>query len=320
MRSARAAKREQTLQALNLREEVMQYEHIDEQYLSLVRDIIAHGDYRMDRTGVGTCALFGTRMRFNLADGLPLLTTKKIAVDKPIHELIWFLSGNTSIKPLLENDVHIWTEWPHKNYCTQTGCEVTLKEFEQMVLSDPAFESKWGHIGKGYGHQWRHWEHADGSHTDQIAKVLDLLINNPASRRILFTGWNVAQLDEMALPPCHMTYQYSVSSGKLNCQMYQRSVDVGLGLPWNLLETALLTHMFAQQAGLGVGEMIWVGGDTHLYTNHIEIIQEKQLNRAPRPQAQLKLKKADSIFDYKLSDFEICGYDPHPSFKLPIAV
>lgn len=293
----------------------------DQQYLDLLENILCNGSRRMDRTGVGTFSIFGTMQRFDLARGLPLLTTKRIPWKSAIRELLWFLSGETNIRPLLQQGVRIWTAWPIAAYSKSTGTEISQAEFERRVLDDDAFAQRWGNLGPVYGKQWRNWVGPDGRRHDQIATLIDTLKRNPSSRRMLFHAWNVGELDDMALPPCHLLYQYHVSEDlRLNCLLFQRSADVFLGLPWNLAEAAVLQHMMAQQAGLALGELVWVGGDVHLYCNHVQQARQ-QLKRSPRGQPQLSiLRKPDSIDDYRIEDFEVTDYDPHPAIAAEVAV
>jgi thymidylate synthase len=262
------------------------------QYLDLLNDILENGVKKDDRTGTGTLSVFGRQLRFDLQKGFPLLTTKKLHIRSIIHELLWFLSGDTNIKYLQENGVTIWDEWADEN----------------------------GDLGPVYGAQWRSWKGADGQTIDQISEVIEQIKTNPNSRRLLVSAWNVAEIDKMKLPPCHYAFQFYVADGKLSCMWQQRSVDTFLGLPFNIASYALLTHMIAQQCDLEVGELIFTGGDVHLYLNHIE--QAKlQLTREPRPLPKLVIKrKPDSIFGYKFEDFEIVDYHPHPHIKAPVAV
>jgi thymidylate synthase len=266
--------------------------HPEEQYLNLLRDLLERGVERTDRTGVGTLSTFGHQMRFDLANGFPLLTTKRIFFRGCVHELLWFLSGDTNTRYLKENGVTIWDEWADGN----------------------------GELGPVYGKQWRAWETKDGQTIDQISSLVNGLKSNPHSRRLLFTGWNVGELDQMALPPCHMVYQYYVANGRLSGLLFQRSADTFLGLGWNLCEAALLIHMLAQQTGLEPGELIWSGGDVHLYLNHVDQARE-QLTRNPRPFPTLRLRrKPASIFEYAFDDFELIDYDPHPNIPAKVAV
>jgi len=261
-------------------------------YLELMQHIVENGTDKNDRTGTGTRSVFGHQMRFDLSKGFPLVTTKKCHLRSIIHELLWFLNGDTNIGYLSEHGVKIWDAWADEN----------------------------GDLGPVYGKQWRSWPSQDGEFIDQISDLIELLKNDPDSRRMIVCAWNVGELSEMALSPCHCLFQFYVADGKLSCQLYQRSCDVFLGLPFNIASYAMLTHMLAQQVGLDVGDFIWSGGDTHLYSNHMEQV-DLQLTREPRTLPTLSLKrKPDSIFDYKFEDFEITGYDPYPTIKAPIAV
>jgi thymidylate synthase len=262
------------------------------QYLELVRAIRDHGVRKEDRTGTGTLSLFGYQMRFDLAAGFPVVTTKKLHVRSIIHELLWFLKGDTNVAYLHEHDVSIWDEWADEH----------------------------GDLGPVYGAQWRTWRTADGGHVDQIQRALDLLRKDPNSRRNIVSSWNVGELDQMALAPCHAMFQFYVANGRLSCQLYQRSADVFLGVPFNIASYALLIHMLAQQTGLAPGELVWTGGDCHLYLNHLEQV-ELQLARVPLPLPKLVIKrKPPSLFDYRFEDFELLGYQAHAAIKAPIAV
>ena len=264
---------------------------IEHQYEDLMRHVFFHGVNKSDRTGTGTRSVFGYQMRFNLQNGFPLVTTKKLHLRSIIHELLWFLKGDSNIRYLHENGVTIWDEWADEN----------------------------GDLGPVYGVQWRNWRGAD-KNVDQIAELVHTIKTNPDSRRMIVTAWNVAELPKMALPPCHMMFQVYVADGKLSCQLYQRSCDIFLGVPFNIASYSLLTHMLAQQCNLEVGDFVWTGGDCHLYNNHFDQVR-LQLSREPRPYPKLVIKrKPDSIFDYKFEDFEIVGYDPHPAIKAPVAV
>lgn len=306
-------------------------EHPERQYLDAMACAWAEGDERTDRTGVGTRALFGVTMRFDLSDGtVPLITTKKIFWKSAVKELLWFLSGDTNIRPLVQQKVHIWTDWPLDKYRRATGEKIDRDAFEQRIIDDPAFAEQWGDLGPVYGKQWVDWPRytpaGDGLYRreeqgiNQIAELVEALRTNPGSRRLIFTGWNVPELPGMALPPCHMTYQYHVANGRLSGILYQRSCDLGLGFPFNIFEAALLVRMLAQQADLEPGEIVWMGADTHVYSNHGHLVEE-QLSREPRAFPTLKLaRKPDSMFDYALEDFVIEGYDPHPHIAAPVAV
>ena len=269
------------------------------QYEDFMRLVHTQGVFKADRTGTGTTSVFGYQMRFNLAEGFPLVTTKKVHLKSIIHELLWFLTGSSNNNDLRARGVTIWDEWARED----------------------------GSLGPVYGVQWRSWPKADGTHIDQISEVIKTLKTNPDSRRIIVSAWNVAELDQMALMPCHAFFQFYVAPateagqrGKLSCQLYQRSADIFLGVPFNIASYALLTHMVAQQCDLDVGDFIWTGGDCHIYSNHTEQVA-LQLSREPRPYPMLTIKRRpDSIFDYQFEDFEVTGYDPHPAIKAPVAV
>ncbi|OIQ31558.1 MAG: thymidylate synthase [Roseobacter sp. MedPE-SWchi] len=296
--------------------------HPEYQYLDLMEQVLERGDERIDRTGVGTRSLFGAMVRFDLSDGtVPVFTTKRVYWKTAVKEMLWFLTGKTNIQSLLKENVRIWTDWPLAAYRRETGEGISQEEFEQRILKDDSFAARWGELGPVYGKQWRRWKGADGREHDQIADLVRSLRETPASRRMLFHGWNVAELGEMALPPCHMVYQYHVTSdGKLNCLLFQRSVDLLLGKPFNCVGAAALQLMLAQQAGLAPGELVWVGGDVHLYLNHFEQARE-QIKREPRPFPKMSLaKRAASIDDYKIDDFQVHGYEPHPPISAEVAV
>jgi len=262
------------------------------QYLDLMNEILEKGAKKTDRTGTGTLSLFGRQLRFDLSEGFPLVTTKKLHLRSIIYELLWFLKGDTNIKYLTDNGVTIWNEWADEN----------------------------GELGPVYGHQWRSWPAPGGKSIDQISQVISQIKQKPDSRRHIVTAWNPAEVDKMALPPCHALFQFYVAEGKLSCQLYQRSADYFLGVPFNIASYALLTFMFAQQCDLMPGEFVWTGGDVHLYSNHIEQARQ-QLERKPFALPQLNIKrKPESIFDYDYNDFEILNYQAHPSIKAPIAV
>ena len=262
------------------------------QYLDLLNKIMTEGVVKGDRTGTGTKSIFGYQMRFNLSEGFPLLTTKKVHLKSIIHELLWFLAGDTNIKYLNDNKVTIWDEWADEN----------------------------GDLGHVYGYQWRSWPTPDGSHIDQISQLVEQIKNNPNSRRLIVSAWNVADIDNMALPPCHALFQFYVADGRLSCQLYQRSVDVFLGVPFNIASYALLTMMIAQVTGLQPGEFVHTLGDTHIYLNHFEQVQT-QLERTPRALPRMKINPdVKSIFDFRYEDFTLEEYDPYPTIKAPIAV
>jgi thymidylate synthase len=262
------------------------------QYLDLLRHVRDHGTRKADRTGTGTLSVFGYQMRFDLADGFPMVTTKKLHLRSIIHELLWFLRGDTNVGYLRENGVGIWDEWADEN----------------------------GDLGPVYGAQWRSWPAPDGTHIDQIRQALDLIRSNPDSRRIIVSAWNVAELPKMALAPCHALFQFWVADGRLSCQLYQRSADIFLGVPFNIASYALLTHLVAAQSDLEPGDFIWTGGDCHLYLNHLAQAEE-QLNRAPLPLPRLALKRRPpTLFDYGYDDIEVQGYQSHPHIRAAVAV
>jgi len=380
--------------------------HWEWQYLALMRHIWEDGDERIDRTGVGTRAIFGPQLRFDLADGrVPLLTTKRVFWKAAAREMLWFLTGSTSIRPLLQQGVTIWSDWPLARYRRETGEDIAQEAFERRVVEDEAFAQEWGDLGPVYGKQWVDWptyeavdlpaaaaaavaihdidpeaqpavhpagsagaqprtlqpgappsspagDEPAGSATvqhpgrsragaelpaggerlyrrgpgiNQVARLVEGLRRDPGGRRHIVEGWNVAELERMALPPCHKTYQFHVATGRdgrarLSCQLYQRSCDVALGLPFNLFGAALLTRMVAAQAGYAPGELVWTGGDTHLYLNHADLVAE-QLSREPAGEPRLHLKRVpESIFDYRFEDFAVSDYHPQPAIRAPVAV
>lgn len=296
--------------------------HPEYQYLDLMAHILEKGDRRVDRTGVGTLSSFGAMVRFDLSDGTaPILTTKRVYWKMAVKEMLWFLTGGTNIQPLLKDKVTIWTDWPLKAYRQATGEDISQPDFERRIVEDDAFAARWGELGPVYGKQWRRWLGPDGREHDQIAALIHGLKHTPASRRLLFHAWNVPDVPDMALPPCHMVYQYHVTTdGKLNSLMFQRSCDLLLGAPFNFTGAVALQLMLAQQAGLQPGEFVWMGGDVHLYLNHLDQARE-QLSRTPRPFPRLSLaRKADSIDGYRIEDFVLEGYDPHPPIKADVAV
>ena len=296
--------------------------HPEHQYLDLLEQVLVSGDERVDRTGVGTRSLFGAMIRFDLSDGtVPILTTKRVYWKTAVKEMLWFLTGETNLHSLLRENVRIWTDWPLATYRRETGDTLSQEAFERRIVEDDAFAARWGDLGPVYGKQWRRWLGADGREYDQIGELVRTLRENPASRRMLFHGWNVAELGAMALPPCHMVYQYHVTSdGRLNCLLFQRSVDLLLGAAFNFVGATALQLMLAQQAGLRPGELVWVGGDVHLYRNHLEQARE-QSQRQPRPFPTMRLaRKPDSIDGYRIADFEVEGYEPHSAIKADVAV
>lgn len=296
--------------------------HPEHQYLDLMSHVLERGDRRIDRTGVGTLSVFGAMARFDLSDGqVPILTTKRVYWKLAVKEMLWFLGGGTNIQQLLRENVRIWSDWPLAKYRKATGDDISQPAFETRIVGDDAFAARWGDLGPVYGKQWRRWLGADGREHDQIADLLATLKTNPASRRMLFHAWNVPELEQMALPPCHLVYQFHVTSdGRLSCLMYQRSGDLLLGVPFNWTGAAALQLMLAQQAGLALGDLVWMGGDVHLYLNHLDQARE-QLGREPRPLPRMRLRrKPESIDDYRIDDFEIEGYDPHPAIQADVAV
>lgn len=311
-------------------------------YLDLGRKILKEGHFKGDRTGTGTKSIFGYQMRFDLSEGFPLLTTKRVPFGLIKSELLWFLKGDTNIRYLLEHNNHIWDEWAFERYIksadyqgpdmTDFGHRVLKDEdfkaayeeqhklFCEKILSDQEFADKYGELGNIYGAQWRHWETKDGSFIDQLQNVIDMIKTSPDSRRLIVSAWNPEDVPTMALPPCHTMFQFYVNDGKLSCQLYQRSADVFLGVPFNIASYALLTHLIAHETGLAVGEFVHTLGDAHLYTNHIEQMEE-QLTRDVRQAPKLILnEEKESVFDFEMGDISLEGYDPHPTIKAPIAV
>ena len=309
----------------------------DKEYLKLLRHLMDNGIERVERTGVGTRGIFGSQMRFDLSKGFPLITTKKVFIKGIIHELLWFLTGDTNIKYLVRNDVKIWNEWAFQVYLEKNSLDKSLPRYSpewtdklnwfiDQIKTDDEFASKWGELGPIYGKQWREWETPAGKKIDQIQNVVDMLKNDPSSRRIIVSGWNVGEIYDLihdhnhAPPPCHTLFQFHILDGKLSCQLYQRSADFFLGVPFNIASYALLTMMMAQVSGFELGEFIWTGADIHLYLNHLEQAKE-QLSRAPRPAPTMKINpEIKNIFDFRYEDFTLENYDPHPAIKAPIAV
>jgi len=300
-----------------------------QQYHDLLQHILDHGTNKGDRTGVGTRSVFGYQMRFPLSDGFPLVTTKKVHMKSVIHELLWFVQGDTNLRYLVQNGVNIWNDWPYQNWLNQTGqaerypkyspeWKEHMKEFVEKVKADEAFAQEWGELGPVYGKQWR-----DFNGFDQLSWVISEIKRNPNSRRLIVSAWNASEIEEMAkagLPPCHTMYQFYVLDGKLSCQLYQRSADVFLGVPFNIASYALLTMMVAQVCGLELGDFVHTFGDAHLYTNHFEQTRE-QLSREPRALPTLEINPdIKNILDFRFEDFELKNYDPHPHIKAAVAV
>ncbi len=296
------------------------------QYLDLLKKIKEDGIVKSDRTGTGTRSIFGYQMRFDLSEGFPLLTTKRVFLKGVIHELLWFLAGDTNIKYLVDNGVHIWDNDAYRFYkelCAKQGVEpISMEEFlvaSQQQTPSPIEGYAYGNLNHVYGYQWRSWGKPDGSAIDQIKDVINTIKNNPDSRRMIVSAWNVADVEDMALPPCHVLFQFYVADGKLSCQLYQRSADTFLGVPFNIASYALLTMMIAQECGLQAGEFVHTLGDTHLYLNHMEQVDE-QLSRSPRTLPTMRLNPdVKSVFDFKYEDFTLEGYDPHPTIKAPMS-
>lgn len=313
-----------------------------EQYLALCKHIIEQGVVKQDRTGTGTKSVFGYQMRFDLANGFPLLTTKKTAFRLVVSELLWFIKGDTNVKTLIEANNHIWDDWAFEKWVNserydgpdmtnfgvraandpafKTVVDEQMEIFCSQIVSDEQFAKEFGDLGPVYGRQWRSWPDKNGETIDQLQTVIKQIKKNPDSRRHIITAWNPAEVDEMALPPCHAFMQFYVANGKLSCQLYQRSADVFLGVPFNIASYALLTHLIAKECNLEVGEFVHTLGDAHLYLNHMEQV-ETQLARKPRELPTLSLSdEKGSIFDYEMEDILLEGYDPHPRIKAPIAV
>lgn len=314
----------------------------EQAYLDLCKLILEKGHKKEDRTGTGTYSIFGHQMRFDLSEGFPLLTTKKVSFRLIASELLWFIKGDTNIRFLLENNNNIWNEWAFERWVESDdydGPDMTdfgrrslvdedfnreyqkqMELFKEKILTDDDFAKKYGDLGYVYGKQWRHWETKTGETIDQLKNVIDSIRNDPDSRRHIVSAWNPEDIPFMALPPCHTLFQFYVADGKLSCQLYQRSGDIFLGVPFNIASYALLTYLIAHECDLEVGEFVHTLGDAHIYTNHVEQVKT-QLQRDVRPFPQLKLnKEKQSVFDFELTDFELIGYDPHPAIKAPIAV
>jgi thymidylate synthase len=303
------------------------------QYLELLEDIKTNGVKKADRTGVGTVSVFGRQLRFDLSEGFPAVTTKKLFMRGIIHELIWFLKGSTNIKYLVDNDVHIWDEWPYRHFLMEQGKPLPasnsqewqdgIKKFTEKIKQDAEFAKEWGELGPVYGYQWRNWPAPDGRHIDQIKEVTATIKASPDSRRMIVSAWNVADVEAMTkagLPPCHLLFQFYVANGRLSCQMYQRSADTFLGVPFNIASYALLTMMMAQVTGLKPGDFVHTFGDTHLYLNHLKQVDE-QLSRKPKKLPKMWINpKVKLIDNFKYEDFRLEEYDPYPAIKAPIAV
>ena len=300
-----------------------------QQYHDLLKHIMEHGTDRGDRTGVGTRSVFGYQMRFNLADGFPLVTTKKVHIKSIVHELLWFVKGDTNLRYLAQHGVNIWNDWPFQRWLNETNqanqypkyseeWRAKMKEFVALVKEDAGFAKQWGELGPVYGKQWR-----DFNGFDQLKWVIDEIKRNPQSRRLIISAWNASQIEEMAkagLPPCHTMYQFYVSDNKLSCQLYQRSADTFLGVPFNIASYALLTMMMAKVTGLELGEFVHTFGDVHIYSNHFEQVEE-QLSRSARPLPTMNINSAvTDIFQFEYEDFELVNYDPWPAIKAPVAV
>ncbi|MFD2045816.1 thymidylate synthase [Ornithinibacillus salinisoli] len=314
----------------------------EQAYLDLCRSILDNGTKKEDRTGTGTYSIFAHQMRFDLQEGFPLLTTKKVPFRLVASELLWFIKGDTNIRYLLANNNNIWNEWAFKKWIESSEYngpdmtdfgnrslkdpefkkvyDVQMEAFKQKVLQDNTFAEKYGELGSVYGKQWRDWKTTQNETIDQLKDVIHSIRTNPDSRRHIVSAWNPEDIPNMALPPCHTLFQFYVADGKLSCQLYQRSADVFLGVPFNIASYALLTHLIAHECNLDVGEFVHTFGDTHIYANHVEQVKT-QLQRDVREMPVLKFNKdKESIFDFELSDFELIGYDPHPTIKAPIAV
>ena len=304
--------------------------HYEDQYLALMRRIWEQGDQRIDRTGIGTRSVFGAELRFDLSQGqVPLITTKRVYWKTATREFLWFLTGDTNIRALCSQGVEIWTDWPLDRYRRETGDAIERKDFSARIVADAEFAARWGDLGPVYGKQWVDWPTFEpvgeglfrhGKGIDQISTLVESLRTNPGSRRHIVEGWNVAEIDQMALPPCHKSYQFHVADGRLSCLLYQRSCDVALGLPFNLWGAALFTAMLAQQCDLTPGELVWMGGDVHLYRNHGALVDE-QLSRAPSGSPRLTItRRPDTIFGYRIEDFAVSDYQPQAPISAPVAV
>jgi thymidylate synthase len=290
------------------------------QYHELMERVLREGSDKSDRTGTGTRSVFGHQMRFDLAEGFPMITTKKLHLKSILHELIWFISGDTNIRYLCQNGVRIWDDWPFATYSKSADYDgIDMKEFAARIASDADFAAKWGDLGPVYGFQWRFWPGPNGP-VDQLRDVLEGIRSNPDGRRHIVSAWNPGYIGQMALPPCHAFFQFYVADGKLSCQLYQRSADIFLGVPFNIASYALLLHMMAQDLGLQVGDFVHSLGDAHIYSNHTDQVR-LQLSRDLRPLPTLSLNPSvKSLFDFRYEDVELVGYDPHPHIPAPVAV
>jgi len=290
------------------------------QYHDLMDRVLREGIDKSDRTGTGTRSVFGHQMCFDLSEGFPMVTTKKLHLKSILHELIWFISGDTNIRYLCQNGVRIWDDWPFATYAKSADYDgIDIRAFAARVADDAEFAAKWGDLGPVYGYQWRFWPGPNGP-VDQLRDVLEGIRRNPDGRRHIVSAWNPGYIDQMALPPCHAFFQFYVANGKLSCQLYQRSADIFLGVPFNIASYALLIHMMAQDLGLGVGDFVHTLGDAHIYSNHLEQVQ-LQLSRELRPLPSLRLNPdVKSIFDFRYEDVELVDYDPHPHIPAPVAV
>lgn len=290
------------------------------QYHELMERVLREGSDKSDRTGTGTRSVFGHQMRFDLAEGFPMITTKKLHLKSILHELIWFISGDTNIRYLCQNGVRIWDDWPFATYSKSAEYDgIDMKEFAARIAADADFAAKWGDLGPVYGYQWRFWPGPNGP-VDQLRDVLEGIRSNPDGRRHIVSAWNPGYIDQMALPPCHAFFQFYVVEGRLSCQLYQRSADIFLGVPFNIASYALLIHMMAQDLGLQVGDFVHSLGDAHIYSNHTDQVR-LQLSRDLRPLPTLSLNTSvKSLFDFRYEDVELVGYDPHPHIPAPVAV
>lgn len=314
----------------------------EQSYLDLCRYVLKNGTKKEDRTGTGTVSVFGYQMRFDLQKGFPLLTTKKVPFRLIASELLWFLKGDTNIRYLLQHNNNIWNEWAFKNWVEseaydgpdmtdfgrrslqddsfRAAYETQMGRFKQQILTDDSFSERFGHLGDVYGKQWRNWKTTQGESIDQLQDIIETIKKNPDSRRLIVSAWNPEDVPSMALPPCHTMFQFYVADNKLSCQLYQRSGDIFLGIPFNIASYSLLTHLIAKECGLEVGEFIHTIGDAHLYTNHLEQV-ETQLSRTPKALPTLQINDSlRSVFDASMEDLEIIGYEPHPAIKAPVAV